>query len=333
MRLKSFTGGSMNDIMRVVRRELGDDAIIVSSWTEDDGRVRVTAALERSVPPDDAATGPQPVFPAAAPPDLSKTEFLRRVLDYHGVPAELAGHLAGHAAAVDGDDAELALAAALDDRFRFAPVNGWPADRPIVLVGPSGGGKTMTAAKLAAREVMSGRTAGVLTTDFTRAGAHQQLRAFTDILGITLGVAESPRALADMAGEQDARGALIVDSPGVNPFDEGELAGLVDFVRAARAEAVLVLPAGIDPLDAADIAVRFQVLEVTRLITPRVDSTRRHGGILAAAHAGDLVIGEFGVSPQIVDGLSAVNPVSLARLLARNPLAPPSQTAEKEAAS
>jgi flagellar biosynthesis protein FlhF len=42
---------------------------------------------------------------------------------------------------------------------------------------------------------------------------------------------------------------------------------------------------------------------------------RRLGSLLAAAAAGGFALCEFGLSPQIGDGLVPMNPVSLARLL------------------
>ena len=47
--------------------------------------------------------------------------------------------------------------------------------------------------------------------------------------------------------------------------------------------------------------------------------TRRFGGLLAAAAAGQMAFADVGISPFVADGLAAINPVSLARLLLRRP--------------
>ena len=48
MRLKSYTAATMAEAMSLVRRELGDDAIIVSTQRAATGKgVRITAALEQ----------------------------------------------------------------------------------------------------------------------------------------------------------------------------------------------------------------------------------------------------------------------------------------------
>ena len=46
-----------------------------------------------------------------------------------------------------------------------------------------------------------------------------------------------------------------------------------------------------------------------------MDMARRLGGVLAAADAARLPFCDVGISPGIADGLGAVNPLSLARLL------------------
>ena len=56
MRLKTFTAPSMPEAMRLVRDQLGPDAIIVSSQPADKGKgVIVTAAIEQAPEPVAAA--------------------------------------------------------------------------------------------------------------------------------------------------------------------------------------------------------------------------------------------------------------------------------------
>ena len=67
--------------------------------------------------------------------------------------------------------------------------------QPLLLVGPPGAGKTLTVARLATRLVMAGITPMVITADGKRAGATEQLAAFTRLLGISLIVASHPVTL------------------------------------------------------------------------------------------------------------------------------------------
>ena len=108
----------------------------------------------------------------------------------------------------------------------------------------------------------------------------------------------------------------------VNPFDRAEIVRLGEFIASIDADPVLVLAAGLDAIEAAEIAESFADLGANRMITTRIDQTRRLGSVLSAAHVGGLAIADAGVTPHVADGLTALNPVSLARLLCRNPDTP-----------
>ena len=315
MRLKTFTAPSMREAMRLVRDALGPDAIIVSSQPVEkggkSGAVRVTAAVEQAAEPAGAA-------PRPAVPDL--LDHLTESLARHGAPAALAERLLATAAKAQArtDDAVIALAAALDTALAFAPI-GSPAaqrrgGRPILLVGPPAVGKTVTAAKLAARAVVARKPVCLITTDTVRAGAVDQLAAFARVLKVDLLQAEDGAALARAVGQADER-AVIIDSAGINPFDPTEMAALAALAEAVHAEPVLLVAAGGDVAESAEIAEAFAGIGAGRMIATRVDIARRLGGLLSAANAAQLAFAEVSITPDIADGLSPLNPVALARLL------------------
>ena len=88
----------------------------------------------------------------------------------------------------------MALAAALDAALTFQPFTDRSSGRPIMLVGPSGVGKTLTAAKLIVDARRRGRHIVAASCDTRRAGGIEQLEAFTRIL-------ELPLARIDEAAE------------------------------------------------------------------------------------------------------------------------------------
>lgn len=65
---------------------------------------------------------------------------------------------------------------------------------------------------------------------------------------------------------------------------------------------VLVLPAGLDTAEAADVAQAFTGIGTRLLVATRLDLAHRLGGILAAARVG-LALTEAGVGPGAADGL------------------------------
>lgn len=311
MRLKSYNAPTMAEAMRMVREELGDDAIIVSTQRSSDGQgVRITAALED--PADDDAI-------ASALSGKNTTPFAEKVRDalaYHGAPARLIEKMVQAATAVEVGSPTMACATALEDHFDFAPLPERKSPRPFMLVGPPGSGKTITTSKLAARARLAGRPVGVITADTIRAGAIEQLQAFTSILEVELRQVRGPDQLGLAVNEMMNRYDLVfIDSPGLNPFSQHDMDYLKNLVNAADVEPILVLAAGGDASEAADIGEAFGASGATRLLATRLDMTRRLGAILAAADAGQLMFSEVSLNPHVATGLCAVNPVSMARLI------------------
>ena len=126
---------------------------------------------------------------------------------HHGVTATMARKL-------ERGPLAFALSAAL--RFGSLPLGAGAS--PLLLVGPPGGGKTLTAARLATRLVMGGAAPVVITADGKRAGATEQLAAFTRLLGVPLLAASHPVTLARALARREAGAPVFIDAPGLDPF-------------------------------------------------------------------------------------------------------------------
>ena len=83
----------------------------------------------------------------------------------------------------------------------------------------------------------------------------------------------------------------------------------------ARAENIVVIAAGGDAMETADIAAEFASIGAKRMVVTRLDMTRRLGSILTAAHAGRLSLSDVSITPGVAEGINPINPVSLARLI------------------
>lgn len=267
---------------------------------------------------------PSPLAPPSAldvlnrPGDRPADDRIESALAYHRVPDEIARDLLYQAANIQTGSESVRLGAALDQRFRVELLPPCPP-KPIMLVGPPGVGKTVTAAKLAAQAVLKGRGVAVFTTDTLRAGAMEQLASFTDILGQDLLAADNPEDLAGQLAGLPQGTAAFIDTPATNPFVASEIKDLETFLCETGAEPVLCLSAGADAADAAEIARIFSHMGVKRMISTRIDSARRIGSMLAAADAGRFAFAQISITPYVAQGLSSLNPLSLARLLLQYP--------------
>ena len=358
MRIKTYTAPTMEKAINLLRLEMGPEAIILSSQNIDSGDVQLTAAVEQTdtvtplnngawatewdsdwkaevaEPPRAKSNGnncpPKNAKAVTSPSETSdekqitpKMEALVQSMAYHGIPPILAEKLCRTALAVKSEDTELALAAALDSHFNYAARSSGHK-LPIMLVGPPGVGKTTTLAKFAAAGKLEGRKVHVITTDTSRAGAIEQLKAYTDILEFDFEIAETPEQLASLVHKKKEieNINLLIDTAGVNVYDEEDVTKLTRLIIAAKAEPVAVLAAGTDTAEMSDTAEGFATLGARRLIVTRLDTTRRYGGVFTAAHTAKLNFSYASVSSSVATGLHTINPVNLARLLLRDPTQP-----------
>ncbi|MBM3603010.1 MAG: hypothetical protein FJX22_04450, partial [Alphaproteobacteria bacterium] len=231
MRLKSYQAATMKEALALVRDELGEEAIILSSARGDGGfGVKVTAAIDTPEP----AVQPPPTIaeqdwesPANRPEIV---QLLAEVLTNHGVDDALIHPLLRTVASLPVRSPLQGLAAALDAQFGFNPLRLDRLHKPIMLVGPPGVGKTASLAKLAAQAVLAGLEPLVATADIMRAAAVSQLETYTQALQLPLTVVAKPQDLQKLLAMAKPQQLVLVDSGGINPWVEEEMAQLQQLV-------------------------------------------------------------------------------------------------------
>jgi flagellar biosynthesis protein FlhF len=295
MRVRLFHAPTTSEAMSQLRSELGADALILST-RKVAGGVEIVAALEQADAP--------PPLPARAPE--ATPAAIGDPLAVHNLPPKLRLALGG-AASRPGP-----LSEALAGAVPFGALELEIGAPPLMVIGPPGAGKTLTIARLATRLVMQGLRPLVITADERRTGAAEQLAAYTRLLELTLIVAGAPELLQRALARRHAGMPVLIDTAGTDPFDASQHAELVALASAAGAEVALVLPAGIDPMEAAELAGAFTSIGADALVATRLDLSRRLGGILAAAAAGPLRLTEAGIGPGAADGLVPLTPALLA---------------------
>ncbi len=304
MRLRTFTGKTTAEAMALVRTHLGPDAVIVSAKDDGQGGMRVTAALDNDVLAAD--------IPADTDPDLDT--ILSTALIHHGIAPALCSRLVDASRKGTPDKAATALAAGLAAELSFQSLSA-QEPRTVILVGPQGSGKTVTAAKLATRYVLEGKRVRIITTDLARAGAVAQIEAFARILQVPVQSTDNAAMLTNMVAAADPIERIIIDTAGINPFNDGDRRELEALIGATNAEPVLILAAGGDSADTIDIVKIFAALGCHRAVVTRIDAARRLGSIVTAAYEANMALAEAGIAPDIADGITPLTSMLLARLL------------------
>ncbi|TAA10147.1 flagellar biosynthesis protein FlhF [Pseudoxanthomonas winnipegensis] len=155
----------------------------------------------------------------------------------------------------------------------------------IALVGPTGAGKTTTAAKLAARFAARHRARDValITTDCERPGAHEQLQAYGRKLGITVCEARGIGGL-QLALEQLADYPLVlVDTTGYAPTDRALFNQILWLRATTKVCSLLVLPANGHAQDMGEVIRRYRPAAPEGLILTKLDETGYLGSALSVA--------------------------------------------------
>jgi flagellar biosynthesis protein FlhF len=174
--------------------------------------------------------------------------------------------------------------------FQFAGQKKKP--HVIVLVGPTGSGKTTTLAKMAAICAHQERLrVGIVSIDTYRVAAVDQIREYASLLDMELRVAfsadEARSAIAELADND----VILVDTPGRTHFDEMGLAVSHKVLRGMGEMTVLLtIPATLSMADLADTLQGFKRFQPNCLVVTKVDETRQPVLFTALPYETDLKV-------------------------------------------
>ena len=195
------------------------------------------------------------------------------------------------------------------------------ATRVVVLVGPTGVGKTTTIAKLAARARMQeGLRVGFITLDTFRIAAVDQLNKYAQIMGIPLAVATDPvefRAAA--AGlEREGTQVIYVDTAGRSQRDAVKLGELREFLKAIPgAETHLVLSMTTSPKALRSVTESFGRVGFDRVILTKLDEAPALGALLEPLVSLGKPISFLTDGQNVPDDLMLSDPDRLAEIVVR----------------
>jgi len=155
--------------------------------------------------------------------------------------------------------------------------------KTVILVGPTGVGKTTTLAKLAAQySMVAKRRVGLLTIDTFRIGAVEQLRIYANILELPLKVASTPEQMRQSIREYQDMDLVLVDTGGRSQKDRAKMAELLNFVSKRDDmyyELHLLLGAATKNRDLIEITREFGKMVIDYLIFTKLDECNSFGGI------------------------------------------------------
>jgi flagellar biosynthesis protein FlhF len=299
MRIKTITADKMTDALRMIREQLGPEALILNTRKvklNGQDTLEITAAVnDEDIPP--APVTKHPAAPVAAQATVGTfPNLLSSTLAAHQLPTSMAETLQtalpGLKAA--GFTEAEALAMLLSKQLNMqSPTEALPMGGVHVFIGPHGAGKTTLVAKLALQAQQQGRSFGILSLDDQKIGGFEPLAIAAEIFGDHAYLITSAHDLRAAATKLGPRQALLLDTAGLNPFaPQG-----VKQLRQKLAEldlpthVHLVLPANLNAADMAAMPVACHGLNPSSLIFTKMDCTTRYGALVATAHGSGLPLG------------------------------------------
>ncbi len=190
--------------------------------------------------------------------------------------------------------------------------------RVIILVGPTGVGKTTTIAKLAARfKLTERRRVGLITIDTYRIAAVDQLKTYAQILDVPLRTVLRPGELTEALRQMAGLDVVLVDTAGRSPADAPRLRQMKAFLDAAEADEIhLVVAATAGRTAAARALESFAALSPNRWVLSKLDEAGTFGTALNVATAAKTPMSFVTTGQEVPDDIAPANPQRLAELIA-----------------
>jgi flagellar biosynthesis protein FlhF len=320
MKIKRFEAAGFREALALVKKELGEEAVILSS-EEIPGRsprVEVLAALD----PDGAADAkgfrmeglergepPEPKDRVSLSETLCRYRktgedlSLRTLVEEVKRLREDLDHLKGRGYRLRlpenkqrlydalkeqaiQEDLALELSEQAERPQDLVPLlardirGGWNwSERKIVLlIGPTGVGKTTTAAKLCGQAVKRRKKAGLISLDTFRIGAIEQIRIYANLLGVPLVIASSVEEVRRGIERMPDRDLIFIDTTGRNPRDPAYLRDLqAVFALGIPLETHLLIGGNLSASFMAEAWSHYRELPVDRIGFTKMDEAGGFG--------------------------------------------------------
>ncbi len=191
----------------------------------------------------------------------------------------------------------------------------------VVLVGPTGVGKTTTIAKLAASfRLREHRSVALVTIDTYRIGAVDQLRTYAQILDVPLKVVLTPEEFRDVLAGLRSHDLIFVDTAGRSQNDTIKLNELRRFFESAKPDEVHLVLAGNCSHKVMLSAVRqFGSLGIDRVIFTKLDEAVGFGVALSVIKQVDAKLSYLTTGQNVPDDIEVGSGRRLAQLILGSP--------------
>lgn len=192
--------------------------------------------------------------------------------------------------------------------------------RVIMLVGPTGVGKTTTLVKMASFMAVRDRlNVGIINTDVYRVAAQEHLKAYSEILNTTLKTIYKPEEIREAIKEMDKMDVILIDTAGKLSKDQAyqeELKCLVDVGDID--EIYLTVSASTSEKVLRSVIKDYEFLKDFRVIVTKMDEVLSRGILFFIAKVSRRPLSYITTGQNVPDDILQVNPDEVVDTILRN---------------
>jgi flagellar biosynthesis protein FlhF len=180
----------------------------------------------------------------------------------------------------------------------------------IMLVGPTGVGKTTSIAKLAARYsylLEKKHKVGLVVLDTYRIGAVEQLMQYARMMKLGIETVVDPPEFTTALQSLHYCDYILIDTMGSSPYDKEKIETIYECLQGSEdaydIDVVLVMPSSIKYEDLKATHENFATLGVDTMMFTKLDETRGFGNIFSLAFETKVPISYFSVGQEVPEDL------------------------------
>ncbi len=179
--------------------------------------------------------------------------------------------------------------------------------KSLMLVGPTGVGKTTTIAKISAIAsiIDYNYKVGIISLDNYRVGAIEQLSKYCKIMNLPMKSADDIESFDEIFRQMSDRDLILIDTAGSSPRDNQKIAQIQTFLQNNNQNITinLVLSANTKYADMLLAYEKFSTLDIESLIFTKLDETLNYGAIYSLIFKTEKPVSYFCIGQNVPDDI------------------------------